>query len=972
MGQATRTRKKEEAFPIVGIGASAGGLEAVSQLLQSVPPDCGMGFVLVQHLDPAHPSALVSILSRVTKMIVKEAAHGMKVQPDTVFVIPPGKTLGISKRTLKLHPRRKSPPPNAPVNHFFTALAEDQGALAVGVILSGTGDDGTVGLEAIKARDGITFAQAQGSAKHPSMPAHASGAADFILVPEEIAAELVRIGRHPIAIDAGGTAMVRPEADGFRQICAQFRSRAGIDFSQYKTPTLSRRISRRMLLQKKESLPQYCDFLRNNPEELDALMQDILISVTGFFRDPKAFEVMRKKILSRILRHKSEGESIRVWVPGCSTGEEVYSLAIMLVEFMDGADKKCPIQLFGTDVNDTVLNKARNAVYGEAIKTEVSPERLRRFFAKTEGGYRIGKQVRDLCVFARQNVATDAPFSKVDIISCRNVLIYFGAPMQRRVIPVFHYALNPHGFLFLGTAESVGAFAELFELIDGKHRIYAKRAALPGLDTAGLQPFATGPRRDDFQKDAMPGPSESSVLGEVRKKADAIVLGEFAPEGVIVNSRMDILQFRGRTGVFLEHGPGLANLNLLQMARGGLAVELRALTAKAAKLKRAVSRDGVPMRMDGRSIVINVRVIPFDVPPSDERFFLVLFEQISNSAGGPAPKGHAGHKVAAQREVTQLRQEMAAAKQSLHLLMEEQDVASEELRAANEEALSSNEELQSTNEELETAKEELQSTNEELTTLNEELQNRNVELQEVGDDLLNLFNSVDIAIVILDRDLRIRRFTPRAQSILNIIPGDVGRPVTDLKFSIEIPNLPGSIVEVLDSLNVFSGEVQDPKGCWFQIRIRPYRTSDSRIDGVVMTLQDIDNLKRVLADAEASRRFAEAIVATIREPLVVLDGAFRVKTANRSFYQAFHVNPAEIETKSIFELGNGGWDTPVFRRLLHEVQSEKVKVDDYVVEGTFPSIGRRRLLVNAMRLFMPDDANEWILLAIHDGTDAQK
>ncbi|MEO6787439.1 MAG: CheR family methyltransferase, partial [Chthoniobacteraceae bacterium] len=546
------------------------------------------------------------------------------------------------------------------------------------------------------------------------------GSADFILSPEEIAAELVRIGRHPRAMHAhaGETAELPPaDAGGFKDICTLLRTHAGIDFSHYKPNTLSRRISRRMVLQKAESLPRYVSVLRQNPGELDALLQDILISVTGFFRDPKAFEILKRKIFPRILKHKSGDESLRVWVPGCSTGEEVYSLAIMLMEFMAANERKCPIQIFGTDVNDTILNRARGATYPESIKENVSAERLRRFFTKADGGWRINKSVRDLCVFARQNVAADAPFSKVDLISCRNVLIYFGAPMQKRVIPIFHYALNPHGFLLLGTAESVGGFADLFELVDAKQRIYAKRT-VAGRMLAGLPPFIAGIAGREIQRQPIPHRNGDPVLGEVRKKADAIVLGEFAPDGVVVNSRMDILQFRGQTGSFLEHGPGAANLNLLQMARQGLAVELRPLIARAARLRRAVSLDGVQVRDDGRMLSLNVRVIPFDIPPSDERFFLVLFEEKSAAVVAAAGKGRGAKRTVAQRETSQLREELATTKQSLHILMEEQDAAGEELRAANEEALSSNEELQSTNEELVTAKEELQSVNEELTTLN--------------------------------------------------------------------------------------------------------------------------------------------------------------------------------------------------------------------------------------------------------------
>ena len=948
-------------FPIVGVGASAGGLEAVTQLLRTLPGDARMAIVLVQHLAPGQPSALVSLLSRITKMSIAEAKNGMRVERGHVYVIPPNKVMGIANGILKLLPRATAAEPHAPVNFFFRALAEDQKERAVGIILSGTGDDGSLGLEAIKGADGITFAQTEKSAKHTGMPVSASGSADFILPPEGIAAELLRIAIHPRrllvrAADAAGP--VPADGSEFKQIFALLRVHAGIDFSNYKPNTLSRRINRRMVLLKMDSLASYIARLRESPGELDALFQDILISVTGFFRDPKVFETLKKKIFPRIVKHKSAEEAVRVWVPGCSSGEEVFSLAM---------GRKCPIQLFGTDVNETVLNRARNAIYPESIKADITPERLRRFFTRTDGGYRITKAIRDVCVFARQNVVNDPPFSKVDLISCRNVLIYFGAPMQKKVIPIFHYALNPHGFLLLGTAESVGGFADLFELVDAKQRIYAKRAVSERLATR-MEPFAAAVGSREMQPPATIRRSSENVLGEVRKQADALVLSEFAPGGVVVNSRMDILQFRGRTEPFLMHGPGAASLNLLQMARQGLAMELRPFIARAAKQNRTASREGVQMRENGRVLSLNVRVLPFQVPPSEERFFLVLFEEKSSAVVAALPKGKAGQRTVAQRELAQLREELSATKQSLHMIMEEHEASDEELRAANEEALSGNEELQSTNEELETAKEELQSTNEELTTLNEELHNRNLELQEVSDDLLNLFSSVDFSVVMLDKDLRIRRFTPQAQKVLSLIPGDVGRPVTDLKFSLDLPELHESIARVLETLKVEEREIQDREGHWYVLRIRPYRTTDSRINGVVVTLLDIDALKHSLADSERARLLAESIVATVREPLLVLDGQLHVQMANRSFYDLFRVKPEDTEGRFIYKLGNGQWDIPELRELLEKILPAHTTLENFPFEAKFPGVGKKTLRLNARRLATAESHADWILLAMLDAT----
>ena len=539
--------------------------------------------------------------------------------------------------------------------------------------------------------------------------------------------------------------------------------------------------------------------------------------------------------------------------------------------------------------------------------------------------------------------------------------------MQKKVIPIFHYALNPHGFLLLGTAESVGGFADLFELVDAKQRIYAKRAVSERLATR-MEPFAAAVGSREMQPPATIRRSSENVLGEVRKQADVLVLSEFAPSGVVVNSRMDILQFRGRTEPFLMHGPGAASLNLLQMARQGLAMELRPLIARAAKQNRTASREGVQMRENGRVLSLNVRVLPFQVPTSEERFFLVLFEEKSSAVVAALPKGKAGQRTVAQLELAQLREELSATKQSLHMILEEHEASDEELRAANEEALSGNEELQSTNEELETAKEELQSTNEELTTLNEELHNRNLELQEVSDDMLNLFSSVDFSVVMLDKDLRIRRFTPQAQKVLSLIPGDVGRPVTDLKFSLDLPELHESIARVLETLKVEEREIQDREGHWYVLRIRPYRTTDSRINGVVVTLLDIDALKHSLADSERARLLAESIVATVREPLLVLDGQLHVQMANRSFYDLFRVKPEDTEGRFIYKLGNGQWDIPELRELLEKILPAHTTLENFPFEAKFPGVGKKTLLLNARRLATAESHADWILLAMLDAT----
>jgi two-component system CheB/CheR fusion protein len=637
-----------------------------------------------------------------------------------------------------------------------------------------------------------------------------------------------------------------------------------------------------------------------------------------------------------------------MWVAGCSTGEEVYSLVIALLEFMEKQSEHCDIQVFGSDINEKILARARAGVYPDTIAEDVSPERLSRYFTKTAAGYRISKAVRDMCIFARQDVTRDPPFSNIDLISCRNVMIYFDAALQKKVIPIFHYALRPQGFLVLGMAESIGCYSELFGIVDARHRVYARNASALRMAVVPSG-FARGSALVSSVHQVVSRQVAEPMLSEVRKQADAIILSKFCPSGVVVNSSMQILQFRGQTGPFLENTPGDASLNLLKMARQGLAVELRPLISRAVKLKRAVEEVGVQVRENGRVLSVDLKVIPFSVPPGSELFFLILFTEKSSKALPAARKGRVSHASPLERELEQLRDEISASKLSLQTIIEEQEATNEELRAASEEALSSNEELQSTNEELETAKEELQSTNEELTTLNEELQNRNLELHQLSDDLINLFSSVDIPIVILGADLRIRRFTPKAR----------------------IDDLQGMIDDVLESLTAGEHEVQDLEGRWHVLRIRPYKTMDNRIDGVVLTLLDVDALKRSLAEAQEARQFAEAVIATVREPLLVLDSALNVKMVNRSFCEFFRTRSQDVENKSIYELGDGHWDLPALRELLEKLLPTRSPFEGFRVEHEFPEIGKKELLLNARSMNAPGHQNQWILLAMEDITPSK-
>lgn len=839
-----------KSFPVVGVGASAGGLEAFTELLGALPADTGMAFVLIQHLDPRHESILTGLLSRATNAPVIEVKDGMRIEPDYIYVIPPNTTMGISQGVLSLILRPKTSTPHMPIDHFLRSLAEDQGSKSVGVILSGTGSDGAIGIEAIKAEGGITFAQDEKSAKYSGMPhsAVATGCVDLILPPEEIAKELAKIKDHPYVAHPESVEtdkLISKDNNGLNKIFILMRAATGVDFTHYKQATVKRRIMRRMALHKIEELEDYVNYLKDNPSELEALYQDMLIKVTRFFRDPESFEILKNRIFPSIVKNKSPEDPVRIWVPGCSTGEEAYSIAISLLEFLGNTAANVPIQIFATDISETVINKARAGVYIENVAADISPERLRRFFTKADRGYQITKTIRDMCVFAKQNLVRDPPFSNLDLISCCNVLIYLGPVLQKRVIPIFHYALMPSGFLMLGQSETIGDFSEMFAPLDKRHKIYSKKAtsARPTFNFAS--DYSAGKKPIDKNRS-----EEARSEPDIYKEADHIILSEYAPASVIINDDMEILQFRGHTGPYLDPASGKASLNLLKMAQEGLLLDLRTAIQRAKKGEKRVREEGLRIKFNGESRDLDIEVIPMKVS-SSERFFLVLFKEVAQSSipeldKTKTKKAQPGElkKEAENREIAKLKHELDATKEYLQSSVQEQEASNEELKSANEEIMSSNEELESINEELETAKEELQSANEELNTVNEELQNRNTELGQLNNDLGNLLSSVNIPIVMLGNDLRIRRFTPMTEKALNLITTDVGRPISDINLNIAITDLERLILDAIDTVTVKEQEVQDRSGRWYYMQIRPYKTMENKIDGAVMVLVDIDERKR--------------------------------------------------------------------------------------------------------------------------------
>jgi two-component system, chemotaxis family, CheB/CheR fusion protein len=840
-------------FPVVGVGASAGGLEAFSQLLTSLPNDLGMAFVLVPHLDPMHESAMTELLARQTKMTVLTVQDGMRVQPNRVYVIPPNMNMIISDSVLRLSTRKRGEHA-MPIDAFFRSLAEAHRSNAIGIVLSGTASDGSVGVTAIKGEGGITFAQDSTSAKYDGMPTNAiaTGCIDFILPPSGIAAELVNIRRHPYMLQPGDAAIeVLPEESDseLSQLFRILKQASKVDFSEYKPATVRRRILRRMALKKIEDLKDYVRYLREHRPEADALYQDILINVTSFFRNPEAFDALKEVAYPQIFRNRAPNDTIRVWVPGCSTGEEAYSHAICLVEYLTDVRADVSLQVFGTDLSETAVQKARAGIFKESIAADVSPTRLRRFFNKVEEGYQISKSIRDVCIFARQNVFSDPPFSKMDVVSCRNLLIYLGPSLQRRVIPIFHYALKPNGYLMVGNTEGlVGNGTDLFDMVDKKNRIYIRKAV--------PSPVSFGFSVEQFESVGGSMPAREPMEAEMQrlpenlqKEAERLLLARYSPPAVVVNEKLDILQTRGHTGRYLELSPGKASLNLLRMARPGLLFDLQKTVEAARKGGAPVSRERLQVENNGGLESINLEVVPFHVAQSSEPMFLIVFNEGGNSGEkAPAPKARQTKRTpesesAKDRQIQQLKQELAATKEYLQSIIEEREATNEELQSANEEIQSANEELQSTNEELQTSKEELESANEELNTVNEEMQHRNQQLSQMTNDLTNLLNSVNMPIVMLGPDLSVRRFTLQAEKALGLSAIDVGRPIGNVKLRLEIRDLERRALDVIHDIIPQQLTVKDDHGATHMVRITPYRTSENKIEGVVLTMPDSHELK---------------------------------------------------------------------------------------------------------------------------------
>ncbi len=890
-------------FPIVGVGASAGGLEAFTELLKALPLDTGMAFVVIQHLEAEHESMLTELLSKVTAMPVTEVRQKILVEPNHVYVIPANADLSLAEGAIRVSTRKAAAGRHLPIDHFFRTLAEAQGHLAIGVILSGTASDGTLGLKAIKAAGGITFAQEPKSAKFDGMPKSAllAGCVDFVLTPERIARELAQITFHPrtgLSDNDKGEPLVPAWDEDWMRIFRLLREASGVDFTFYKKPTISRRIARRMALKNVDRLSEYLKELQSHREELDALYRDLLIQVTSFFRDTDVFRVLRNRILPQILKRKPAGDSIRVWVPGCSSGEEAYSIAICLLENLGDRAASTPIQIFASDINEQAVDKARAGVYPKEALKKVTRERVRRFFSAVNRHYQIKSGVRDLCIFARHDLTKDPPFSRMDLISCRNVLIYLEPLLQKRILESFRYALRDGGFLLLGKSERLGGFPD-FKVLDGKNKFFAKVALTPAGETG---PVA-------FEKPAYRGKHyvEDAPGFDLEKEADRVIWERSLYAGIVVNGDLEILHFRGDTSPYLRPAPGKATFQLLRMVREELVLDLRGAIDKARKTGASVKKEAIRVKHNGDVHLVNIEVRPLAARRAGDRYFLIVFEDVLSS-GSRLTEGEtkpaAGNRVkeGRDRELAELKNDLTRTRDYLQAIIQEHETTNEELKAANEEAQSSMEELNSTNEELETAKEELQSTNEELTTLNEQLQKRNTELAHLSDELSNVLTGVDIPILILGGDLRIRRFTPLAEKLLRLLPGDIGRPVSHIRMGVTLPDLEESIAQINKGVRDVWREVRAEDGRWYSVRILPFITAERKIDGALMVFVDVNDLKLSHETSKREQKLIAAVLNAARDLLVVvLDGEGRVLQFNSAAQELTGYSLEDVKGKLLWD-----------------------------------------------------------------------
>ncbi|WP_437591906.1 CheR family methyltransferase [Sorangium sp. So ce1000] len=958
-------------FPVVCVVASAGGRGAIAELLRRLPSrDTNLSLVLIYSSDPGE-IPLLELVVQSSPLPVAELRSGMRLVPGRVQILPPEMQATLAGLSVELAPRGEGGP--GPADLFLRSLAGELGSGAVAVVLSGAGSDGALGLKDVKAEGGVTFAENPRGAERPALPrnAIAAGGVDFILSVEEIAAELVRIGRpgHVLApwLRHGTSLGMDPDLSKLLRL---LHAAVGVDFSQYKKSTLKRRIQRRMTLHRLATLQDYLDHLKAHPGEVEELYQDLLIKVTTFFRDPGAFAALKTHVFPVLMHNRPQDSPVRIWVPGCSTGEEVYSLAISLLEFLEADATDHAIQIFGTDLSEAAIQQARSGIYIESISMDVSPSRLRRFFVRVQGGFQVNKSVRDLCIFSRHNAAADPPLSKLDFTSCRNLMIYLEPSLQRRLLQTFHQALKPTGFLLLGSSESLTTMPDLFGVVDRTHRIFCKRTAseaahalslaAPALPSAPVVVLAAERQREP----------EGLGMEAVRKEADAIVMARYAPAGVVVDEDMQIVQFRGKTGPYLEPSPGDASLHLFKMAREGLVLGLRAAIDASMNSGAMVRKEQIKVRQDEKIRYVDVEVWPLKVRLPQGRCFLVIFSEsgaarLERPGSDPAPSD-------AQKdlELVQLRRELVTTREYLQSLIDELEATNEELLCTNDELLASNDELHRMNDALEGAHAELQSANQELTTINEELRNSNVALGLANDELRTLLGGMNIPMLIVDADLRIRRVAGAADRLLDLAAGDVGRSILEVK-SRSVADVAPVVAEVLGTMSTVERHVEDREGRRYLMRARPSRTTEDGGDGAVICWLESDAPRRAAREPAGARDGLTAVFEVLHHPFLLLDGELRIRAVTRRYCEQFMVPLGDIEGRSLSAI-DAGWNTPQLEQQLRDVLHRRAALVDFRLEAVLAHAGRRTLSFSAFRLQADQGELPALLLVVEDRTAPER
>jgi two-component system CheB/CheR fusion protein len=960
----------EQNFPIVGIGASAGGLAAFEAFFSGMPADVdpGMAFILVQHLAPDHKSILTDLVRRYTRMEVFEVEDGMTVKANCTYIIPPNHDMAFLKGTLQLLEPSTPRGQRLPIDFFFRSLAQDQHERAICIVLSGTGSDGTLGIRAVKGEGGMVMAQNPASTEYDGMPrsAIATGLVDYELSPAEMPAQLITYVAHAFGNPPRSTAPSIPgNENALKKVFIFLRSQTGHDFSQYKPSTIQRRIKRRMAVNQIETVEGYVRFLQQGPAEVEALFRDLLIGVTNFFRDPAAFLVFEEKVIPNLFDNKSTGELIRVWVPGCSTGEEAYSIAILLQEYLEERKQNYKVQVFATDIDSLAIASARAGIYPASITADITPERLARFFTPEpdNSAHRINKGIRDMLVFSEQNVIKDPPFSRLDLISCRNLLIYMSSDLQKKIIPLFHYALNPKGFLFLGTSETPGEFLDLFTVLDRKLKIYQRKENFRSVPLGRfLNPLT-------IQKDvvrSIPGKIIRPGKMPLRELTEKALLQQVVPAGALVNSQGDIFYLHGRTGMYLEPASGEAGVNnIIRMAREGLKRDLVTSLHKASGTKETVHCQGLRVKTNGDFTAVDLTILPIIPGESEPPLYLVIFGQ-----GIPRQNNEESSQTAAETDINtriaSLTKELQAKEEYLQTANEELETSNEELKSSNEEMQSVNEELQSTNEELETSKEELQSVNEELATVNMELQNKVADLSRANNDINNLLAGTGIATVFVDNQLRILRFTPTATRIINLISSDIGRPVGHIVSNLrDYDSLVTDAKAVLDTLIPKEVEVKSRTGAWYTMRILPYRTMDNVIEGVVINFIDITEMKETRESLRETNAYLNSLFDYGNIPIIVWDRQLRITRFNRAFEILTGRTAGEVRGRTIdllFPPARMQSTMELIGKALEGEQRETVEIEILHSNGTV-----RTVLWNSAAIF--DAEGKTPVAAIAQGQD---